>query len=69
MDYEQTLARLCSLPGPSGFEGPASRAAAELLRPWMDEVTVDKMGNVVGVRRCGDVYKRQLEVLHQRPAV
>ena len=53
MDYEQTLARLCSLPGPSGFEGPASRAAAELLRPWMDEVTVDKMGNVVGVRRCG----------------
>ena len=53
MDYEQTLARLCALPGPSGFEGPAAQEAARLLQPWMDEVAIDKMGCVVGVRRCG----------------
>ena len=33
MDYQQTLTRLCTLPGPSGFEGPVAQAAAELLRP------------------------------------
>lgn len=53
MDYEGILTQLCSLPGPSGFEGPVAQAAADLLRPWMDEVKVDKMGTVIGVRRCG----------------
>ena len=52
MDYQQILGRLCALPGPSGFEGPVAQAAAELLRPLMDEVHVDRMGSVVGVRRC-----------------
>ena len=37
MDYEKTLAGLCALPGPSGFEGQAARAALELLRPLVDE--------------------------------
>ena len=46
-------ARLCGLGAPSGFEGPASRAAAELLRPLADEVTVDRMGSVLALRRCG----------------
>ncbi|MGE4277759.1 MAG: M42 family metallopeptidase [Lawsonibacter sp.] len=53
MNYETVLGRLCALSGPSGFEHEVARAAAELLRPWMDEVAVDRMGNVVGVRRCG----------------
>ena len=30
MNYEKTLAGLCALPGPSGFEGQAARAALEL---------------------------------------
>ena len=53
MDYTRVLQQLCALPGPSGFEGPVARAAADLLRPWVDEVEVDRMGNVLGVRRCG----------------
>ena len=53
MDYEKTLAGLCALPGPSGFEGQAARAALELLRPLVDEAFLDRMGSVVGVRRCG----------------
>ena len=51
MDYEQTLGRLCSLSGPSGFEEQAARAAAELLRPLADEVYLTRLGGVVGVRR------------------
>ena len=53
MNYEKTLAHLCALRGPSGFEGEVALAAADLLRPLMDEVNIDRMGNVVGVRRCG----------------
>lgn len=53
MNYEKTLAGLCALPGPSGFEGQAARAALELLRPLVDEAFLDRMGSVVGVRRCG----------------
>ena len=53
MDYKGILEQLCALPGPSGFEGPVASAAAQLLRPYVDEVQVDRMGSVVGVRRCG----------------
>jgi len=53
LNYEQTLARLCALSAPSGFESPAADAAAELLCPLVDEVTVTRLGSVVGVRRCG----------------
>ena len=47
------LEALCPLPGPSGFEAPVAQKAAELLAPFVDEVKRDRMGNVLGVRRCG----------------
>ena len=47
----QALERLCSCTAPSGFEAPAAAVAAELLRPLVDEVSIDRMGNVLGVRR------------------
>ena len=53
MDYQQILGRLCALSGPSGFEEPVAKAAAELLRPLTDEVYTTRLGSVVGVRRCG----------------
>lgn len=53
MYYERILGQLCALPGPSGFEGPVVQAAAELLRPYVDEVFTTRMGSVAGVRRCG----------------
>ncbi len=53
MDYEQVLTRLCAVPAPSGFEGPMARTAARLLEPLLDEVHLDRMGSVSGVRRCG----------------
>ena len=53
MNYEKVLGELCALAGPSGFESPVSEAAAVLLEGVMGEVCIDKMGSVIGVRRCG----------------
>ena len=53
MDIRQVLEKLCGCTAPSGFERPAAEAAKELLTPLMDEVSIDRMGNVIGVRRCG----------------
>ncbi len=53
METEQILNRLCAVGAPSGFEGPAVQAARELLEPLMDQVWTDRMGSLVGVRRCG----------------
>ena len=53
MNYETVLGQLCSLAGPSGFESDVAHAASEILRGAVDEVRVDKMGSVIGVRRCG----------------
>jgi len=53
LNYETVLGELCALVGPSGFESPVAQAAAKLLEGLMDEVRIDKMGSVLGVRRCG----------------
>lgn len=53
MDIKHALERLCSQRAPSGFERPAGECALGLLRPLVDEASIDRMGNVIGVRRCG----------------
>lgn len=50
---KKVLEELCGCTAPSGFEAPAAAAAARLLEPLVDEVKTDRMGNVIGVRRCG----------------
>lgn len=56
MKYQYLREMLCALselPGPSGFERPVALRAAEMLRPLVDEVNIDHMGNLIGVRHCG----------------
>ena len=53
MDIRQTIERLCGSGAPSGFEGPAAAVTRELLEPLMDQVWTDRLGNVIGARRCG----------------
>lgn len=60
LELKSALERLCALGAPSGFERPAAAAAAELLRPLVDEVEIDRMGNVIGVRRCGRPNAKRL---------
>lgn len=53
MDVKEALRKLCTQYGPSGHEIPAAETALELLRPLVDEVEIDVMGNVTGLLRCG----------------
>lgn len=57
---KEMLTALCPLPGPSGFERPVALKAAELIRPLVDQVEIDQMGNLIGVRRCGKENARRV---------
>ena len=60
MEIEQCLEQLCVIGAPSGFERPAVLAARELLEPLVDEVWIDRLGNLVGLRRCGKPGAKKL---------
>lgn len=60
MDLFDSICRLCDDRGPSGFESDVAQTAKELLTPLMDEVTIDRLGSVVGVRRCGKPNAKKL---------
>ena len=60
MEIQEILQSLCALPGPSGFTAPVAMRAKELLAPLTDEVTVDRLGNVVAWRRCGKPGAKRL---------
>lgn len=60
MDIRNALGQLCSQTAPSGFERTAAQVAREMMMPLVDEVNVDRMGNVIGVRRCGKPGAKKL---------
>lgn len=60
METERRLERLCAIGAPSGFEAPAAETTRELLEPLMDEVWTDRLGNLVGVCRCGKPGAKKL---------
>ncbi len=60
MDLYETLAELCDISAPSGFEAPLAERAVTLLRPYMDEAYIDPFGNAIGVRRCGKEGAKRL---------
>lgn len=52
VDMMDTIRALTGAHGPSGFESAAAEQAAELLRPLVDQVRRDRLGNVIGVKYC-----------------
>lgn len=50
MDLIKTIFTLSEAVGPTGRESEATKAAAELLRPYVDSVTADVSGNLIGIR-------------------
>lgn len=60
MNTLECLKALCQTGGPSGYEAPVADLASQLLTPWMDEVWTDRLGNVIGLRRCGKPNAKKL---------
>lgn len=60
MGLYEILEILCGLGGPSGFETSVASRAVELMRPVVSEVSVDRLGNVIGVCRCGKENAKRL---------
>ena len=54
MELKELMGALCAPIGPSGFEGRAAAVANKLLAPLVDEITTDTLGNLIGIRRCGE---------------
>lgn len=50
-DLRKDIAQLCSAAGVAGMQ-EVVEAAKELLKPLVDEVFTDAMGNVLAIRRC-----------------
>ncbi len=53
MEIRTTLTALVGEKSPSGFEHPAAKTAQTLLAPYVDETYFDRLGSLVGVKRCG----------------
>lgn len=51
METFDLLKRLTETPGPSGNEDAVATVVAELWRPLVDEVTIDRVGSLVATRR------------------
>ncbi len=60
MDILRALGRLAEEKAPSGFERNIVGTARELLAPYVDETWIDRMGNLVGVKRCGKENAKKL---------
>lgn len=51
MDVFETLERLVNVPGPSGREQAIAATITELWQPYVDEITVDRIGNLVALKK------------------
>ena len=51
MNWE-LLEELSWLPGVSGYEQTAQERVAEMLRPSVDELYRDRIGNVIGIKKA-----------------
>ena len=60
MELAERISKLSCVSGPSGFESAARETVSELLRPYVDELQTDAMGNLIGVKRCGKAQAQRL---------
>lgn len=50
---KELLNKLSNLRGISGFEDRINSEIAEIFKPLCDDVSIDTLGNVIAVKRCG----------------
>lgn len=53
MNLAELIMELCAAAGPAGFEESVSKLISKEISPFVDEVKIDTMGNLIAVKRCG----------------
>ena len=56
-DFIRLLKTLSEARGPSGFEDEVREVVIKEMEPYVDEVVVDRWGNVIGVRKGSSDYR------------
>ena len=51
METFELLKQLTEAPGPTGNEGGAAAVIGPLWRPFVDEIVVDRVGSLLGIKR------------------
>ena len=51
MELFELVSKLTTIYGPSGRESAVAETVAEMARPYVDEVTIDTLGNVIAHRK------------------
>lgn len=51
MDINLLLEQIAAIPGPSGYEEPVSKYVAQLFAPFVDDVKIDAMYNVIAHKK------------------
>lgn len=63
MDFD-LLKKLCETPGVSGVEEQIRKVVANELKPLVDELSVDAMGNLIGIKRGAEDGPRVMVACH-----
>ena len=63
MDIGKLLQEICEASGVSGYEGAVRELVAAAMRPYVDEMRTDAMGNLIGLRRGSGEEPRQKVML------
>lgn len=60
MELKEIIFDLCGLSSPSGFEDNAFERISDLLKPFVDEINTDAIGNLIAVKKCGRAGAKKL---------
>ncbi len=61
--FKETVKKVTACYGPSGWEKKIAELLADLIRPYVDEIRSDSLGNVIGLKR-GTSGKRVMLSAH-----
>lgn len=60
----ELIKKLAEAYGPAGNEGPIRETIKSIIEPYVDEVRVDKLGNLIGVKRGSEHGKKIMLSAH-----
>ncbi|MBR5751803.1 MAG: M20/M25/M40 family metallo-hydrolase [Clostridia bacterium] len=50
-EFKETVRKVTAVYGPSGRETKAAQLLSDMIRPYVDEIKTDALGNVIGVKK------------------